>query len=244
MVLEALSNSSRWIALLPPFARRALQANQMEFDSALSQMYSLCVRPSLVSRISRARKMTKNRYHRDDPAFLVLQILFIAITSIAYGLTFRCSFFRIVYMIITNVLVNYLLFGCVCASVEWVIVNRFLTSATHEDENNREIDWQYSFDIHCNGYFTYFIWTRVVPFLFLLLLRSNSLLACFVANSWCLIGCVAYVYNVFLGYLELPMVGQQQKLLYPIPFLIGFFLLLTLSGTNWLMSRLEAEMDR
>lgn len=228
MALNGFS-TSRWVSQLPPFARRAFQVDQMEFDSALSQMYSLCTKPSLVSKMSKARKMTKNRYQRDDPAFLVLQLLFIVVTTLAYSLALGSGISLFFYRLFVDVLVNYLLAGCILASVEWMIMNKFLFSPGRFDEVRREVDWLYSLDVHFNGYFTYFMWTKVFLFipLPLIVAEGTNFIPLFVGNTFVAIGCLTYVYNVFLGYLELPMLCQQQKLMYPIPIIVLVYILAT-----------------
>lgn len=226
-MIPRLSPSSRWVSQLPEFAHRALQVDQMELDSALSQMYSLCLKPSLVNKMSRARKMTKNHYHRDDPAFIVLQVLALVIVVVACGLALKGSFFQIVYNVLYEVIVNYFLAGVIIATVTWVFANRFLMAAGHVHEVRYGVDWHYSFDIHCNGFFPYFMWTRVIQFIFLPSLLQSSFLACLVSNSLYMIGCILYAYILFLGYLELPMLRQQQKLMYAIPVIVFFAFLFT-----------------
>ncbi|PWV02524.1 hypothetical protein C4B63_2g151 [Trypanosoma cruzi] len=104
------------------------------------------------------------------------------------------------------------------ATAAWVFANRCLMSNGGQmHELRRGVDWHYSFDIHCNGFFPYFIWTRVIQFILLPLLLRPSFLACLVSNCLYMIGCVLYAYIVFLGYLELPMLVQQQQLVYPVP---------------------------
>ncbi|EAN99810.1 hypothetical protein, conserved [Trypanosoma cruzi] len=235
--------SSRWISQLPEFARRAFQVDQMELDSALSQMYSLCLKPSLVSKMSKARKMTKNHYHRDDPAFIVLQVLALVITVVAYGLTLKGGLLQIFFNVLYEVGVTYLITGLIMATAAWVFANRCLMSNGGQmHELRREVDWHHSFDIHCNGFFPYFIWTRVIQFILLPLLLRPSFLACLVSNCLYMIGCVLYAYIVFLGYLELPMLVQQQQLVYPVPAILLFTFFITIfvrwNLTQWTLSQM------
>ncbi|ESL06549.1 hypothetical protein TRSC58_05775 [Trypanosoma rangeli SC58] len=242
-MIPRLSSSSRWVSRLPEFASRALQVDQMELDSALSQMYSLCLKPSLVSKMSKARKMTKNHYHRDDPAFLVLQVLALVITVVAYGLALKGSPLQIIYNILYEVGVTYLLIGVIMTTLTWVFANQFLMSSSgHLHEVSREADWHYSFDIHCNGFFPYFVWTRVIQFMLLPLLLQPSFLACLISNCLYMVGYVLYAYIVFLGYLELPMLVQQQKLVYPVPVIVVFMLFITIfvrcNFSQWNLSQM------
>ena len=54
---------------VPEFLRRVVHAEHMEIDSALNQMWLLLSTPTTVFKLSKARKMSKNHYYRDDPAF-------------------------------------------------------------------------------------------------------------------------------------------------------------------------------
>lgn len=230
--------SSRWVSRLPFFARRALHVDQMEFDSALSQMYSLLVKPSLVSKMSKARSMTKNHYYRDDPAFVLVQLFFFVVVNLAWGFSSNVTTVTFLGNLAYDILVNYALASLVFATTSWAVVSHYLMGRDGDDssavasmvvsEARREVEWQYSFDVHCNAYFTYFIWTRVVLYIALPVLLADGFISRFVTNGVFLVGCVTYVYNVFLGYLELPMLTQQQRLMYPIPFLVGLFVIVTL----------------
>lgn len=218
-------SGERLLSQIPLFLQRAVQIDQMEFDSALLQMHSLCVNPSLVSKMIRARKATKNRFYRDDPGFVVLQVVFLIIFSVAVGFT-AFGVFGIsstVFHIFWN-LVSYAIWSLVLTSVSWWISNNWLLNNSYMGDLHREVDWPFSFDIHCNGYFFYFMWSKVFSFLSLPILCLSPFFSRLVGNSLLLVGVSGYFYITFLGYLELPMVIQQQKLLYPIPLCVIFLL--------------------
>lgn len=210
---------SRWVARLPPFLQRALQVDQMEFDSALSQMYSLLVKPNVVSKMSKARKMTKNHYYRDDPAFLVIQLFFIVVTVVAFHLALGHAIAPLFYNIVWDI-VAYMITAVVCASATLVVLSKYMMRDTFVNEARRDIEWQYCFDVHCNGYFVYFMWTRVAQYFLLYALLTTSRYSCLLSVLLFLAGSVSYFYTLFLGYLELPVLTSQQKLMYPIPVLV------------------------
>lgn len=129
---------------------------------------------------------------------------------------------------IYHVLVNYFVVGACFASISWIVANRYLKGSVFLNELRREVEWKYAFDIHCNAYFVYFIWTSVIQYILLpLLLRPGSFLACLMSNTLYSIGLTLYSYNIFVGYLELPVLTRQQKLLYPIPVIIFCIYVLT-----------------
>ncbi|KPA86477.1 hypothetical protein ABB37_00628 [Leptomonas pyrrhocoris] len=238
---------SRWRSALPTFVRRAVQVDQMELDSALSQMYSLCTNPSLVSKMSRARMMTKGHYYRDDPAFLVLQLGFIVISTLAYGLVMASSAGAVFFTIFSSVLL-FLISGLVLACIGRAVAVMYLpsTSLSHgsntggaasgpstgldvfNDYLRSDVDWRYAFDVHCNGYLTYFIWTQVIQYPFIFITSCYP----FLANAFYLVGVLTYIYNVFLGYLEIPSLSHQQRLLYPALAALALYVLFCIDNVN------------
>lgn len=200
----------------------------MEFDSALSQMYTLCTNPSLVSRISKARKMTKNHYHRDDPAFVVLQMLFLAAVTIACGVTTGSRVLHVIYNVLYQIGINYVTVGALISTGTWWYANRFLMASGHLHEVRKDVEWQHAYDIHCNGYFAYFAWTHVLQFLLLPILLRDNFFAQFLANTIYAAGITAYCYNTLHGFLELPTLVGQKVFLYPAVAFAAFTLLATI----------------
>ncbi|KPI84642.1 hypothetical protein ABL78_6315 [Leptomonas seymouri] len=239
--------TSRWRSALPTFVRRAVQVDQMELDSALSQMYSLCTNPSLVSKMSRARMMTKGHYYRDDPAFLVLQLGFIIISTVAYGLVMASRWGDVLLTIVSN-LMWFLASGLVFACVGRAVAVMYLPSSSLPHGSNTgnagpgpsagldvfndylrsDVEWRYAFDVHCNGYFAYFIWTQIVQYPFMFISSCYP----FLANTFYLAGVLTYIYNVFLGYLEVPSLSHQQRLLYPALAAVALYLLFFIEDVN------------
>lgn len=202
---------------VPEFLRRAFQADQMEIDSALSQMWNCVVNPALVYKMSKARKMTKDHYYRDDPAFIVLQLFFLAMTTLAFGLALRARPFRIVYNTLYELGISYLVLGVFISTGIWMLVNRFLmTPGSLPHEVKRDVEWQFVLDIHCNAYVSYFFCTQVLQFFMLPLLLQNTFFARLVSNVIFALGASAYLYMLFRGLIEIPTLHRQQVILYPV----------------------------
>lgn len=233
MALPEAFGADRWLSRVPLFIQRSVQLDQMEFDSAFLQMHSLCANPSLVNKMVRARKATKNRFYRDDPGFVVLQVIFLVVLSVATGFTGFGLFdvWSIILLIFWN-LVSYAFWSVLLSTITWIIANKWLLDNSYMGDLHSNVDWPFSFDIHCNGYFFYFIWAKVLSFICFPILTLPYFLARLLGNSILLVGVSGYCYITFLGYLELPMVVQQQKLLYPIPACM-FFLLGATLFSNW-----------
>ncbi len=202
---------------VPEFLRRAFQADQMEIDSALSQIWNCLTNPALVYKMSKARKMTKDHYYRDDPAFIVLQLVFLAVTTLAFGLALKATPFRIAYNVVYELGISYVAFGALIATGVWMLVNRFLmTPGAMPHEVKKEVEWQFCLDIHCNAYVGYFFWTQVAHFVLLPLVLRDSFLARLVANLLFAAGATSYLYMTFRGLLEIPTLHRQQVVLYPV----------------------------
>ena len=54
-----------------------VRISQMDFDLALAQMMHLCISPEKAFVDAKHRKLTKNHWSRDDPAFVVLLVLYV-----------------------------------------------------------------------------------------------------------------------------------------------------------------------
>ncbi|CAF5144392.1 unnamed protein product, partial [Rotaria sp. Silwood1] len=68
------------------YLRRLLKFRQMDFEFAIWQVIHLFIAPQKVFRAFQYRKQTKNQWARDDPAFLVLLMIFLVVSSVVIGL--------------------------------------------------------------------------------------------------------------------------------------------------------------
>ena len=70
----------------PDYIRRLCDIKQMDFEAAFDQILNLIsFDPSRVYTSFYYRKQTKNQWARDDPAFMVLQVTFLAVCALAYS---------------------------------------------------------------------------------------------------------------------------------------------------------------
>lgn len=221
--------SGRWQVEIPEFIRRAFHVDQMELDSALSQLWQCITSPTTVARIGRARKMTKNYYHRDDPAFIVLQCAVLAVVAVACGFATGARILLIVTNVLSSVALYFLGFGAMAASGGWWYANRvMMDDRVQTHEFRREVEWQHVFDIHCNGYAAYSMYTGVAQFVLLPLLLGDGFFARLLSNALYAAAVAAYCYNLFCGFVDVPMLRKQITLLYPAVGFAGFALFLTL----------------
>jgi hypothetical protein len=155
-----------------------LDMQQMDLQSAVDQMRTLLsFYPQRVYKMAYYRKQTKNHWARDDPAFCFLQIIMLIAFSIAYGFAFRiASFSAILGFVTKSILIHWLGFGVVVASVGRLIANQHLMITDRSANHVRQdVEWLYAFDIHCNAFVPLFVLLCEFVLLFVayFLLRTN-----------------------------------------------------------------------
>lgn len=129
----------------------------MDIQSALDQMRSLLGgRPHVVYKTSYYRKQTKNHWARDDPAFCVLQAIFLSIAALAYAVAFRSTLTGGLGFLVHTLLWNWLVAGIVVATLGRELANRHLCVHNSSSHVKQAVEWLYAFDIHCNAFFPLF----------------------------------------------------------------------------------------
>eukprot|EP01084_Bolivina_argentea_P186249 321075_1 len=111
-----------------------------------------------------------------------------------------------------------------------------------EDGNNNDgnkVEWLYSFDVHCNSYFIYFIISNVIVLILTPILLQKSLFSLILGNSIYLTAIIGYFYVTFLGYDALPIIQQSEKLLYPLPIIIILYIISMLCHFSLIQSLLH-----
>ncbi len=140
------------------YVARLMDVRQMDIQSALDQMKTLLsTRPQVVYKTSYYRKQTKNHWARDDPAFCVLQVIFLIIASIAYSVAFRTQVSGTIVFLLQSVLWNWLICGVILATLGREIANRHLTVHQSSSHVRQSVEWLYAFDIHCNAFVPLFV---------------------------------------------------------------------------------------
>ena len=66
------------------YVRRAINYRQMDFNSSFCQMLYICLSPRRLVKLTSMRKVAKNQWARDDPAFVVMLILGLSVASVAF----------------------------------------------------------------------------------------------------------------------------------------------------------------
>ena len=110
----------------PPYVRRLLKWRQMDLEYTAWQAYLMCTNPRVVYRHTTYRKQTKNRWARDDPAFVVITGAFVALVALLYCAFYSHSAANTAYVVACAVLVDYVALGALVATACWFLANRFL----------------------------------------------------------------------------------------------------------------------
>eukprot|EP01060_Flectonema_neradi_P023781 TRINITY_DN3212_c2_g1_i1.p1 TRINITY_DN3212_c2_g1~~TRINITY_DN3212_c2_g1_i1.p1 ORF type:complete len:252 (+),score=10.38 TRINITY_DN3212_c2_g1_i1:117-872(+) len=221
---------------LPEYFRRMVHFNQMDFDSALAQMMYLCTSPEKAFKVAKSRKLTKNHWHRDDPAFLVLLTGAIITACISYYIAIMVplgvSASGCVRLVLYELGVNFILFGVLLSTLFWYCSNKYLHVKGQMHSVPQPVEWQYSFDIHCNALFSFMMVSTVVHFFLLPWILKDSFSGRLLSNFIFSAGLTAYFYVSFRGYLELPFLEKQEFFLYPIMTVAIYFVLSIVTSFN------------
>ncbi|CAN6544380.1 unnamed protein product [Malus baccata var. baccata] len=78
------SSASRMNPMFIQYLRRIIKWQQMDIEYTFWQMLHLCTSPKVVYQHTKYHKQTKNQWARDDPAFVVICSLLLAVATLAY----------------------------------------------------------------------------------------------------------------------------------------------------------------
>ncbi|GLC41064.1 hypothetical protein PLESTB_000947400 [Pleodorina starrii] len=206
-----LSNGGRRVHHLSTYLRRVLKPRQWDLEYTFWLMLQLCLSPKTAYRHTAYHKQTKNQWARDDPAFVVICCMLVAIASLAFCVTFGGSLWNSVVIVISSVLVDFLMLGIAVATTCWFITNRFLRKRNlHHHQVEQHVEWLYSFDVHCNSFFPCFLILYVLQFLLSPVLLWQNSLSSALSNALYVIGLGLYNYLNFLGYSALPFLERTE----------------------------------
>ncbi|CAD7950109.1 unnamed protein product [Amoebophrya sp. A120] len=163
---------------LTEYLKMALRYAQLDIEYTFAQMWYILANPRKVYQLTSYRKQTKNHWSRDDPAFVVLTVLFLFVASVAYALAFRANLFRVLFYTIG---VHYVLLGLAIASAYTYVCNNHLRERGYSHHGSmgghyvrQELEWQYAWDVHCNGFIHVLLMVYVLQFLLLPILYDDQ----------------------------------------------------------------------
>ncbi|CAA2964374.1 unc-50 homolog [Olea europaea subsp. europaea] len=220
-------------SFLPLYFRRIVKWQQMDIEYTFWQMLHLCTSPKVVYQHTKYHKQTKNQWARDDPAFVVIGSLLLAVSTIAYCAAYDHSAGHAVFVIISVLLFHFLITGAVLATFCWFFTNNYLREEVPNSHVvEQRVEWLYAFDVHCNSFFPMFVLLYVVHYFLLPLLVAHGFIPELLSNLLFMVAVSYYHYLNFLGYDVLPFLERTTLFLYPIGIVIVLSPILILCGFN------------
>lgn len=229
------------------YLSRMLDIQQMDIQSALDQMKTLCsAQPGRVYKTSYYRKQTKNHWARDDPAFAALQICFLALSSLSYCVAFRSETMiaSTIGFALRSILINWLATGVAVAAAGRALANAHLTNHSSSTHVRQSVEWLYAWDIHCNAFFPLFVLLYAVQYFLLPVVLMPGLLSLILSNTLYAAAFSIYFYITHLGYRALPFLSNTEVFLFPIAGVVGLYVLNLIGypfGFGWNASRIMAH---
>ncbi|KAG6547553.1 hypothetical protein Mapa_011001 [Marchantia paleacea] len=228
------ASSYRNNSVMPQYLRRIIKWQQMDIEYTFWQMLHLCTSPKVVYQHTKYHKQTKNQWARDDPAFVVICSLLLAVAASAYCAAYGDSVAAAGFTIFSVVCVHFLLIGLALATMFWFLSNHYLReeAAVHTHVVEQKVEWLYAFDIHCNAYFPVFVILYVLQYFLSPLLLAHGFIPTLLSNLLYVVALCYYHYLNFLGYNVLPFLEKTTFFLYPVALLIILFPFSVLAGFN------------
>ncbi|TYH85979.1 hypothetical protein ES332_D01G009400v1 [Gossypium tomentosum] len=221
---------SRPNAMFPQYLRRIVKWQQMDIEYTFWQMLHLCTAPKIAYQHTKYHKQTKNQWARDDPAFVVICSLLLALATVAYCAAYDHSAAHAVSVVISVLLFHFLLAGILLATCCWFLTNAYLREeAPNTCVVEQRVEWLYAFDVHCNSFFPMFVMLYVIHYFLSPLLVAHGFIPALLSN---LLFMVAASYHHYLNFLVLPFLERTTFFLYPIGIVIILSPILILSGFN------------
>ncbi|XP_073968784.1 unc50 RNA binding protein [Rhodnius prolixus] len=207
------------------YLRRLLKFDQMDFEFAFWQMTYLFISPQKVYRNFQYRKQMKSQFARDDPAFFVLLLMWLVISSIGFIFVLGLSASAFIKFLLYILFVDCIFVGLCVATILWFVSNRYLIKPSCRGQ---DVEWGYAFDVHLNAFFPPLIILHVVQlFFYNVFISQDWFISRLLGNSLWFISFTYYIYITFLGYGSLQILHKTQLFLMPI-FLIIFAFILSL----------------
>ncbi|GAN07871.1 UNC-50-like protein [Mucor ambiguus] len=226
----------------PALLRRLFRFPQMDFEFAVWQMGYLLIAPRRVYRNIYYHKQTKNRWSRDDPAFIVILAAFLTLSGIVWGFTYHLGTYGIIKTILSMLCIDFLLFGAMISTFTWYISNKFLIQNANTYAVAQQVEWAYAFDVHCNAFIPVYLILYVIQLFFLPLILKENWISMFIGNFMYCVALIWYMVGVFLGFngkdvpaaswvskltlkhiVALPFLVHTELFLYPIALWIALF---------------------
>ncbi|CAD6588477.1 MAG: hypothetical protein CYPHOPRED_004416 [Cyphobasidiales sp. Tagirdzhanova-0007] len=227
-----LAQGKSALAKIRVLLRRSANFKQMDFELAAWQMTYLFVAPRRVYRNVYYHKQTKNTWARDDPAIVLLLCGCLAAAGLLWGIFYaHYTPVHVIQTMLYMVFVDFFLAGTIVATLLWAVSNRFFTHRSHTHATDQSVEWAYSFDIHVNSFFPFFLNLYLAQLVLSPVITRANWVCLFFGNTLYLVAFSQYLYVTYLGYNALPFLIRSELLLIPVAVLfVGW--IVSLLGFN------------
>ncbi|KAJ6965109.1 protein unc-50 [Populus alba x Populus x berolinensis] len=203
---------------IPQYLRRIIKWQQMDIEYTFWQMLYLCTSPKVVYQHTKFHKQTKNQWARDDPAFVVISSLLLAVAALAYCAAYDHSAGHAVFVVISVLLFHFLITGAGLATCCWFLTNAYLREeAPNSHVVEQRVEWLYAFDVHCNSFFPMFVMLYVIHYFLSPLLVAHGFIPVLLSNLLFMVAASYYHYLNFLGYYVAGAHCQKSSDSFPLP---------------------------
>ncbi|CAI0557622.1 unnamed protein product [Linum tenue] len=140
---RASSSASRAQSMFPQYLRRIIKWQQMDIEYTFWQMLHLCTSPKVVYQHTKYHKQTKNQWARDDPAFVVICSLLLAVATLAYCAAYDHSPSHAILVVLSVLLFHFLIAGVLLATSCWFLTNSYLREeAPNSHVVEQRVEWK------------------------------------------------------------------------------------------------------
>ena len=214
------------------YLKKMIYFRQIDYLFAYTNIL-YCFRPKEINEMAKVRKHLKNKYARDDPGFLLIIIINLFISSIAFSFAFNhTNPFFIFNIFFIQTFVMLFTFGLGIAMVSKFVIDKFFKSDELGINREQNIEYVYAFDIHCNAFVTLYFFCAVIPYIILPIVNGYKLFQVIIANTLLCIGVLYYCYVTFMGYFSLPFVRKNKFVTLAVWPVIATFVIATVLRVN------------
>lgn len=194
------------------FVMKALSFANMDSESAIWQLAISYTNPSKLYKFIGKHRHTKGKWGRDDPAFVIVQGLFILAVFLAWYILplTNYSFSTFMRGIFTFLVFDYFIIGAIFAVSVWYILNKFGKAPQTFHSAEQDVELRFCFDVFCNA-FTSIIVDINAGFLITQTLRSflhNWLFTIFLPNTIYAVGMIHFIVVAVPCILILPYIKK------------------------------------
>mmetsp|Transcript_5161 Transcript_5161/g.5298 ORF Transcript_5161/g.5298 Transcript_5161/m.5298 type:complete len:279 (-) Transcript_5161:28-864(-) len=242
-IVRCMQSNSYCLSLMD-YLKKLLYFSQIDFHSAYVQLL-YCFKPQEINEVARVRKHLKNQWARDDPGFVLVILLNIILTSVAYCLAFN-SMDRLFSVVFKQFFLYFLVFGLAISFVLRYLIETYYKNEDLTMNKIQNIEYFYAFDIHSNSFVPFYFCVSTVQFILLPILVNDGKASLVLGNTLYATGSLFYLMVTTSGYFSLPYIKRTSTVSKIIWLVVIFFVIITLMKVNiarWFISSYTQQLN-